>query len=274
MIDIFVLCLKALKNYTGLKLLFALSLVAWFYLFFREKNKTIRVALVFMPFITMLVFICPLTYFVFDKVGLDTDIYYRMLWMIPFGILTVYAMVKFFNKNIKYRLLGLLLSSALIVFSGRLIYTCDIFFKSENVYGLPQQTLNVVDYLRSIDNHERITVLPSADLITTIRQYDATICMPYGRDMFNASLNYTHPVYEVYERAERLNFKELLKVSRDYEIEYFIVYAARLLEDDPIEAGLVYVGEVDDHLIYRDPVMSERIKLIEQYYGQDVFKDN
>lgn len=269
MVDIFILCLKALKNYTGLKLLFVLSLVAWFYLFFREKDKNLKVALVVMPFIITLIFICPLSYIVFDKIGLDTDIYYRILWIIPLGIMTVYSFVRFFNRSVKMRLLGLLLSAAIIALSGKCIYTCDIFFKSENLYGLPQQTINVVDYLRSIDQHERITVCPSADLITTIRQYDSTICMPYGRDMFNAALNYTHPVYEIYERAERLNFKELLKVSRDYEIEYFIVYAARLLEDDPIEAGLVYVGEVDDHIIYKDPVMSERIKIVDQYYSNE-----
>ena len=268
MVDIFILCLKALKNYTGLKLLFVLSLIAWFYLFFREKNKNLRVVLVFMPFIVALLFVCPLTYIIFDKVGLDTDIYYRIIWMIPLGVLTVYSMVKLCNKSIRTRIIGLVISAALIVISGKCIYTSNTFFKSENIYGLPQQTINVVDYLRSIDKHERITVLPSADLITTIRQYDATICMPYGRDMFNAALEYTHPVFEIYEHTDRLNFSDLLEVTRDYEIEYIIVYAARLLDDDPIDAGLVYVGEVDDHLIYQDPVMAERIKLVDQYYAE------
>jgi len=268
MLDNFILCLKALKNFTGLRLLLVVSLIAWFYLFFREKDKSKKVILVFMPFVLGLIFVCPVTYYLFGKCGLDTDIYYRILWIIPFGFLTVYAMVKFINRGLLWRTSGMVVAAALIVVSGRCIYTCDIFFKSENAYGLPQQTINVVDFIRSVDDHERITVLPSADLITTIRQYDATICMPYGRDMFNAALNYTHPVYEVYERPERLNFHNLLEVTREFEVEYFIVYAARLLDDDPIEAGLEYVGEVDDHLIYRDPVVAEYIKEIEKYYSK------
>lgn len=266
MIDTFVLCLKALKNYTGLRLLFVLTTIAWFYLFFRERNKAIRIAFVIMPIVVILVFVCPLTYVLFDKVGLDTDTYYRMLWIIPMGMITVYAIVKFLGDTVKKRIIGLVVSIALIVVSGRCIYTCDIFFKSENIYGIPQQTINVVEFLRSIDQHERITVLPSADLVTTIRQYDATICMPYGRDMYNAALNYTHPVYEVYDAPERLNVSKLLEISRDFEIEYIIIYAARLLEDDPEEAGLEYLGCVDDHLIYRDPVMAERIAILDTYY--------
>ena len=268
MLDNFILCLKALKNFTGLKLLFALSFIAWFYLFFRERDKTKRIIFVFMPLIVGVLFVCPVTYELFGLCGLDTDIYYRILWIIPFGFMTVYTLVKLMNRGLKSRIIGLVVSGALIALCGRCIYTCDIFFESENAYGLPQQTINVVDFIRSIDDHERVTVLPSADLITTIRQYDATICMPYGRDMFNAALNYTHPVYEVYERPERLNFHDLLEVTREFEVEYFIVYAARLLDDDPIEAGLEYVGTVDDHLIYRDPVIADYIAEVEKYYSK------
>lgn len=269
MVDYFILCLKALKNFTGLRLLFVLTALAWLILFFREKNKNVRVAFVVMPFVHILIFICPLTYLVFDKVGLDTDTYYRLLWILPLGIMTIYTMVKYLSESLRKRLIGLVLCIAMIILSGKCIYTSNVFFKNENIYGLPPQTIKIVDYLRSIDQHERITVLPSADIITTIRQYDATICMPYGRDMFNPALNYTHPVYEVYERAEYLNFEELLKISRDFEIEYFIVYAARLTEDDPIEAGLEYVTTIDDHIIYRDPVVADYIALVDSYYNTE-----
>lgn len=266
MLDTFIICLKALKNYTGLKLLFGLTLIAWIYLLVCEKRKSVRTMFVLLPLIIGILFVCPFSYMIFSSVGLDKDIYYRLLWILPLGMLTVYAIVKMFKKNWKTRLLGTLIAVALIAVTGRCIYTCEILFKSENIYGIPQQTINVVDFLRNIDQHERITVLPSADLITTIRQYDSTVCMPYGRDIYNASLEYTHPIYELYERPERLNFENLLTLSRDFEIEYIIVYAARLLEDDPEAAGLEYLGCVDDHLIYRDPVMAERIALLDTYY--------
>ena len=259
-------CLRAAKNYTGLKLLFALTVIAWFVLFFKEKNKNIRIAYVVMPVVVMVVFVCPVTMYLYRKVGLDADTYYRILWIIPMGMITVYTAVKLFEKNAKTRIIGGAITVVLIVLCGKYIYGSEIFFKSENIYGIPQQTINVVEFIRDNDDHESFTVLPSADLITTIRQYDARVRMPYGRDMYNASLEYYNPVYEVYEKPELLNFKDLVEVTRYLEVEYIIVYKARLTEDDPGEAGLEYVGEVDDHLIYRDPVVSDLMKSVDQYY--------
>lgn len=266
MLDIAFECLKAVKNYTGFKLLFGLTLIAWFILFFKEKNKSIRNAFVIMPVIVMVVFVCPLTLYLYDRVGIDKDTYYRILWIIPMGIITVYAAVKLFDRGIRCRIIGALITVALIILFGKCVYTSDSFFKGENIYGIPQQTIDVVEFIKANDDHESFTVLPSADLITTIRQYDARVRMPYGRDMFNPKLNYYHPAFEVYEKPERLNFKNLVEVSRYLEVEYIIVYAARLCEDSPEEAGLEYVGTVDDHLIYRDPVVSDLMKSIDQYY--------
>lgn len=264
--DYFLTCLKAVKNFTGLKPLFGFAILAWFYLFFREKNKTLRVIFVGMPLVLMLIFICPFTMWAFEKVGLDTDTYYRMIWIIPIGMITVYAGVRLIKKNVKTRIIGLVLISLVIGFSGSYIYNCPVFFKTENMYGLPQQTIDVVDFIRSQDSHDIINVCPSADLITTIRQYDSKMRMPYGRDMFNASLNYEHPMFEVFERPERLNYENLVKTGREFEVEYYIVYESRLVEDNPEDAGLIFVGEVKDHMIYKDPVVSERIALLEEYY--------
>ncbi|MCQ2081076.1 MAG: hypothetical protein MJZ11_05415 [Lachnospiraceae bacterium] len=258
--------LRAIKNFTGLKPLFGIAVIAWFYLFFREKNKSLRVVFVAMPLIMMLIFICPLTMWAFDKAGLDLDTYYRMLWIVPIGMMSVYTIVKLIGKNFKTRIAGLVLTTALIVFSGQYIYNSPIFFESENLYGIPQQTIDVVDYIRSQDSHEIINICPSADLITTIRQYDSKMRMPYGRDMFNASLNYYHPMYEVFEQTPRLNFNDLVKTGREFEVEYYIVYSARLLDDSPEDAGLMFIGEVKDHLIYKDPVISKQIELLEEYY--------
>lgn len=269
MIDIAIECLKAAKNYTGLKLLFVLTVVAWFVLFFKEKDKNIRIAYVIMPIVVMVLFVCPLTMYVYRKVGLDADTYYRILWIIPMGMITVYASIRLFEKNMKTRIIGAMVAIALIVLCGKCVYTSEMFFKGENIYGIPQQTINVVEFIRNNDDHDSFTVLPSADLITTIRQYDARVRMPYGRDMFNPNLEYYNAAYEVYEKPERLNFKNLVEVSRYLEVEYIIVYAARLTEDDPLEAGLEYVGEVDDHLVYRDPVVSDLMKSVDKYYSSE-----
>lgn len=266
MTEYFITALKALKNYTGMKLLLALTALAWIYLFFSEKDKVRRIIFVFMPLVVGVIFVCPLTMWVFVKLGLDTEIYYRLLWMIPFGVITIYAIVKLISKNLLTRIIGAVLTIAVIVLTGSYAYANPSFFENENMYGIPHQTKDVVDYLRSIEGDGIITVLPSSDLITTIRQYDAAIQIPYGRDMFNPQIPFYHPVYEAYEVPPYLNVEKLLEQTRPYQTEYIIIYAARLLEDDPEEAGLEFVADVEDHLIYRDPVISKQLDEIAKYY--------
>ena len=266
MVDYFITSLKTIKNYSGLKLLLALTVVAWIYLFVCEKDKAKRIIFVYMPVVVGLVFICPLTMVLFIKMGLDTQIYYRLLWMIPFGIITIYAFVKFFGGSVRTRIFGLVISTGLIMVTGVYAYSNVSFTKTENIYGIPSQTKEVVDYLRTLNPDEVITVLPSSDLITTIRQYDSSILMPYGRDMFAPNSPFHNGVYETYEKPELLNVANLLEETRQYPIEYIIIYKARLLEDDPEEAGLIFVADVDDHLIYRDPAATEIIDAYRAYY--------
>lgn len=267
MFENFMECLKALKNYTGLKLLFVLTLLAWFMLFFREKRRSVRITLGVMPALVGLMFICPITRIVFIKTGLDAATYYRVLWIIPMGIITVYAMVKLLALvSEKKRFIGVVLMAGLIAVTGNYVYASESLYASENAYGLPDATIAVVDYIRSIDDSDCIMVLPSADLIFTMRQYDAKIYMPYGRDMYNVNCAYYSEIYERYEKPELLNCRNLVEATRGEDVEYIIIYKARLLEDTPEEAGLIFMGEVMDHLIYRDPVISEKMEEIEKYY--------
>ncbi len=270
MTELLLTTLKAVKNYSGMKLLLVIPVVLCVYLFFREKNKVLRILFVFFPIVSGLVFVCPLTLWVYDRVGLDEGTYYRMLWIIPFGIIAVYALVKIaLSFGAKGRIAAVIISIAAIILSGSFIYSSPVLYPSENIYGLPQTTVDIVDYIRSIDPHQRITVLPSSTTVTSIRQYDADILMPYGRDMFNPSLNYYHPVYEAFEKAETIKMDELLEASRSFDVEYILLYAAKLTDKDPEEAGLIYLTTIDDHKIYRDPVVSERIKEIDRYYEND-----
>lgn len=267
MFENFMESLKALKNYTGLKLLFALTLLAWFVLFFRERRKSVRITLVVMPALVGLLFICPIVRILFVKAGLDADTYYRVLWMIPMGIITVYAMVKIISKiGEKKRFIAVVAAAGVIAVTGSYVYDSTSLYAAENAYGLPQATIDVVDFIRSVDDSECIMVLPSADLIFTVRQYDAKIYMPYGRDMYNPNCAYYSEIFERYEKPELLNMKNLVEATRGEDVEYIVIYAARLLEDDPLDAGLIYVGTVDDHLIYRDPVISAKMEEIEKYY--------
>ena len=217
----------------------------------------------------MVLFICPVTYWLYGILGLDQETYYRIIWMIPVGFITVYAIVKLVADKWWMRIAGALIAVVLFALTGEFVYDSPSFFESENIYGLPQQTIDIVDYIKSVDDHEKIAVFPSADLVTTIRQYDANIMIPFGRDVYAMSAQgivYELPFYNEYELSEKLNFKRLLEYSEGYNVEYYVIHKARLLEDDPIAAGFEYIGEVDDHLIYRDPVVAANAEAYDRYY--------
>ncbi len=264
--DIFIESLKVLKNYTNLSLVFVLTFASWVYLLIKEKNKALRTVFVIFPVVMMIIFILPPTAVIFNKIGMDNDIYYRLLWLIPISMITIYGLLKAFGDTPKKRIIASLAAAVFIAVFGKCVYQSPVFFKSENLYGIPKQTIDIVDFIKADAQRDVVYVLPSADLITTIRQYDPGIGMPYGRDTYTTTYVETNPVYEVYEMAPKLNFKNLLEVSRDYEVEYIVVYITKPTEDDPLEAGLEYVGEVNDHLIYKDPVITARVEELKKYY--------
>lgn len=263
MVESFTECLKALKNYTGLKILLGITVIAWIYLFVKEKNKVLRATLVILPLAVMIIFLCPFTKIMFDALGQEGDIYYRFLWMIPFGIITVYGLVRFFSDTRIKRIIGVVVSAATIAFSGVLIYSSPIFFAAENIYGIPKETVDIVDYIKSVDDHGRFTMLASSDIIASVRQYDANIMMPYGRDFFDAPYGYVNEVFDKFENpqaaGEQIVFEELVEATRNADVEYIVVHIATLTDDRFEEAGLELLATIDDHLVFRDPVISDKV---------------
>ena len=87
--------LLMLKMYSGncsLTLLFVASLI---YLWITEKNKGRKAILVYVSVAILAMFLFPvLSYFVVTIMN-EEEIYYRILWALPMGIVISYAAVKF-----------------------------------------------------------------------------------------------------------------------------------------------------------------------------------
>lgn len=262
-------CLKVVKNYTGMKLLFALTAIAWVYLFLKEKNKTLRVIFVYMPVVILLAVMCPLTYKMFELTHLDTAIYYRILWVIPMGMITVYAAVKAAGKNALTRVVGLVVATALFVLCGKCIYFSDHMYEAENKYAIPQDPILVVDRIREdAPQRERITVLVPSVLTLYVRQYDANINMPYGREMFDINNNYSIPIFEEFEHADPIIMESLIEQTRLFEVEYIVFYAGSTTDVDPTKAGLKYVDTIGNYIIYKDPIRAAIADEMSKYYEE------
>ena len=79
MFGIFMESLVIFKLYTGLKLLFVLTLVSFLYLLVTEKDKTIRQLFVYAPVLILVLFLFPVSRKLFVAMGLDGETYYRVL---------------------------------------------------------------------------------------------------------------------------------------------------------------------------------------------------
>ena len=77
--------------------------------------------------------------------------------------------------------------------------------------------------------------------------------MPYGREMVVTQWDYYNPVYEVMEKPEIIDARELLNATRETKCSYIILANDRKIDMDLTELGLEVVDTVGKYVIYADP---------------------
>ena len=267
MYGIFMESLVILKLYTGLKFLLLLTAIAWLFLFITEKDRKIRILLVYAPIITILLFLFPVSRKVFVATGLDGETYYRILWTIPMGIIFVYAACRLFAAH---RRIGLIISAALIMLCGSLVYKSTYISKAENLYHIPDTVVRICDLIEPDHEGERVSAVMPADLIHFVRQYSAAINMPYGREMLVGQWDYYNAVYEAMEKPEVVNMRELLEATRTENCRYIVMAENKQTDVDPVSCGLLLLDKIDGYRVYEDPVTAEALEQQRQeHYGDE-----
>ena len=95
MYGIFMESVVIFKNYAGGRYIIVLFLLALLYLLVAERNKRRRALFVYMPLSLLLLFFFPIFRKVFVRLmGGEGDTYYRVLWLIPMGMIIAYGGVK------------------------------------------------------------------------------------------------------------------------------------------------------------------------------------
>lgn len=266
MYGIFMESLVILKLYTGLKFFLLLTALGWIFLLVTEKDRKVRVLLVYAPIITILLFLFPVSRKVFVAAGLDGETYYRILWTIPMGIIFVYAACRLFAAH---RRVGLILSAAMILLCGSFVYKSPYISKAENPYHIPDTVIKICDLMKPEHPGERVSAVMPADLIHFVRQYDASINMPYGREMLVGQWDYYNAVYEAMEKPEVVDMEELLKTTRTEMCRYIVMPENRRTDTDPETCGLLLLEKIDGYRVYEDPVTAEALDRQWQEYYED-----
>ena len=266
MYGIFMESLVIFKLYTGMRPLIVLAGLAWLYLLFAEKDKKIKTLYVFAPVLILLLFLCPLSRKFFVAAGLDGATYYRVLWTIPLGVITAYGLCRMFEKH---RRIGLAVSSALIIFCGNLVYKSAYISKAENLYHIPDTVVRICDLIAPEGVQGQVMAVVPEELVYFVRQYNAAIRMPYGREMVEGQWDYYNEVHAAMEETEIIDLEELMEATRKEYCQYIVINRTRQVKGDPEELGLQFLADIDGYRVYLDPVAAAQVESWQQYYEED-----
>lgn len=262
MFGIFMESLVIFKLYTGMKLLIVLFAAAWMYLLVTEKDKKIRLLFVYAPMIILFVFLFPLSRKLFVAAGLDGATYYRVLWTIPMGMIIAYAACKLWSRH---KRIGLVVTSALVILCGSYVYDSTYITKAENLYHLPDTVIRICDLIEPENENSRVTVVVPEELVHFIRQYNARINMPYGRDMIASQWDYYDEVHYAMEETEVIEMEALITATRKNYCQYLVISPSRETDQEPEDCGLVLIDTIDGYRVYEDPVTSKVVAEWEKY---------
>lgn len=239
------------KDYIGSGFLFYVFLLALLYLFFTEKRKQTRTIIVIAPLCIMVLFSIPFFKTIFDFIGLDSETYYRILWLLPMGITIAYAGVKLFEEYTVW--LAVAVMCVLVIYSGTYVYKNVNITKAENGYHIPQIVINICDEILPEEGSEknRVWAVFPSEFVHYVRQYSDVICMPYGREAMVDRWEFDYPLMDLMEMS-RIKTEELAEAVRNSWCEYVILSETKEFETPMEEFDFELVNTVNGYLIYRD----------------------
>lgn len=251
------------REYMGTGMIVIWYLLSLIYLWIREKRQYLRILFLYLPMILLLLYFNPLFAEAVYRMAGD-EIYYRILWLLPVTVTIAYSCVCITGQIVRSKpaegsffhnrtgLLGdlvcLCMAGGLAV-SGSLIYTSPLFSKAENLYHVPDSVVHICDAIQ-VPGREVMAAFP-LELVSFVRQYSPTTCMPYGREMTVDRWNYYDPLSAAMEQ-EVIDLETLVPLVRQAQCHYCILREGQAMQGEPEGYGWEIFLKTDGYVIYRD----------------------
>lgn len=235
------------QNISGSGMLAALYVCAVIFLFFYEKTIYKRILLVYLPLLWITILLLPVTYRFVAGV-IDEELYYRFFWMLPMTLVIAYALVQLLHLyRGKHTWILPLAGVLMIIVCGDFVYNNWRYTKAENVFHAPDSVVQMCDMMHA-EGREVLALFPM-ELMQYVRQYDSTICMPYGRDVLVEDWFVLHPLYDIME-AEVLDLDALGAGAVEYGCAYVVVREEQDKTGDITASGYVMKDTISGYQIY------------------------
>lgn len=241
--------LEDLFLYNGNSFLIPLFLAALVFLWFVERDRRVRTVLLYLSVALVAVFFCPLYAWLGQKI--DEEIYYRVFWTLPIGLLFCYGSVRLLirlKKTTSRGIVGVLIILA-VCMNGKYVYENTYHVPASNAYHIPQNVMNVADAVR-MEKYKPIAVFP-AELLPFLRQYTGDIFTPYGRNILEKQWNFSNDLYDAME-AEIYDAEEIAIQARKEHCAFVILSSAKQMHGSMEEQNYFLKDFVDGYYIYMD----------------------
>ena len=241
-------------KFCGNGMIMALFILSLIFLFFKEKNRTNRLLFIYVPFVTLLLYFCPLwAWVVYTLIG--EDLYWRFLWLLPVVPVICYAAVKVINM-LDRRLApaaGTVLA-LIVILSGSLIYRSPHVEWAENLYHIPQEVIEICDVIKPSEG--KVKAAFPREMFQYVRQYAADIEMPYGREYILLQYIYKSDLYNALE-ADTLSPELVSMLAREQGCNYLVFSEEKQIDGSMEEYGFSLIDTICWYCIYKDMDMQE-----------------
>lgn len=222
------------------------------------KNKYFRHKFLYPIVFILAVFFCPPVY---GTIGIRfmNGMYWRMLWLVPITVIIGYGGVKLCMRCKSYAVKAVALAavSVAVALSGKPMFSQDNYYPAQNIYQIPQVTIDVADVIISEITDERVkpyVVVPD-EMLCSMRQYTTKIRLLYGRDAYAYIFNEL-PDTEAAVHNEMVkpqpDVETLAKYAKANNVEYIVFNSNYHVGISDIEMhGYAYFKSVSGYDIYR-----------------------
>ena len=251
------MAIELFREYMGTGLIMIIFLISLVYLWVQEKRKYIRILLVYVPVILLCLFFNPLfAKIVYNMAG--EEIYYRILWLLPVTVTVAFAAVTLYGQlSGKRRVFFALAAAAGIMISGSFIYSDPYFQKAENLYHVPDSVVHICDAI--VEPGREVQAVFPLELVQYVRQYEPTVCMPYGREMAVERWYYFQSELVDEMKRDTIELSRLAPLTKQESCHYIILPESKEVKGNPAEYGWEVFGRTDGYVIYRDTSFSLEI---------------
>ncbi len=240
-----------LQLYSGngsLMLLFAASLV---YLWIAEKNKGIKAVLVYVSVAVLGLFLLPVSVKFVADILQEEEIYYRILWILPMGIVISYAAVKFITglkKKWIQIVIGVLLV-AYIMIGGHLVYKSPQLSKVQNAYQVPDAVIHICDAIEVPGREVMAAFAP--ELVQYVRQYSAFVVMPYGYDSLVDRWGLPDTLEQEMSK-DVSDARQLATLARERGCHFLVINQGHVIDGELNDYDYALIFQADGYDVYKD----------------------